>query len=122
MVCEQAFAELKRYGIAHQVYRNRKAGFDDRSMVTAAGRWKLLSGGDIAGNRKRSRPVQLVNEDLAISQILQYTDPASSVTELNSRNIEFAGSVSYARGLPSKGELVTISGSRQGFDASKDKQ
>jgi hypothetical protein len=41
VVCEHAFAGLKRYGIAHQVYRNRKDGFDDRSMFTAAGRWNF---------------------------------------------------------------------------------
>jgi hypothetical protein len=41
VVCEHAFAGLKRYGIAHQVYRNRKEGFDDRSMVTAAGLWNF---------------------------------------------------------------------------------
>jgi hypothetical protein len=41
VVCEHAFAGLKRYGIAHQVYRNRVEGFDDRSMVTAAGLWNF---------------------------------------------------------------------------------
>lgn len=41
VVCEHAFAGLKRYGIAHQVYRNRKDGFDDRSMFTAAGLWNF---------------------------------------------------------------------------------
>ena len=41
VVCEHAFAGLKRYGIAYQVYRNRKAGFDDRSMLTAAGLWNF---------------------------------------------------------------------------------
>ena len=41
VVCEHSFAGLKRYGIAHQVYRNRKEGFDDRSMVTAAGLWNF---------------------------------------------------------------------------------
>ena len=41
VVCEHSFAGLKRYGIAHQVYRNRIAGFDDRSMVTAAGLWNF---------------------------------------------------------------------------------
>jgi hypothetical protein len=41
VVCEHAFAGLKRYGIAHQVYRNRIEGFDDRSMVTAAGLWNF---------------------------------------------------------------------------------
>lgn len=41
VVCEHAFAGLKRYGIVHQVYRNRTEGFDDRSMVTAAGLWNF---------------------------------------------------------------------------------
>jgi hypothetical protein len=41
VVCEHSFAGLKRYGIAHQVYRNRMEGFDDRSMVTAAGLWNF---------------------------------------------------------------------------------
>ena len=41
VVCEHAFAGLKRYGIAHQVYRNRIEGFDDRSMLTAAGLWNF---------------------------------------------------------------------------------
>ena len=41
VVVEHAFAGLKRYGIAHQVYRNRTEGFDDRSMVTAAGLWNF---------------------------------------------------------------------------------
>jgi hypothetical protein len=41
VVCEPSFGGLKRYGIAHQVYRNRKEGFDDRSMVTATGLWNF---------------------------------------------------------------------------------
>ena len=41
VVCEHAFAGLKRYGITKQVYRNRTEGFDDRSMVTAAGLWNF---------------------------------------------------------------------------------
>ncbi|MGD1931034.1 MAG: transposase family protein [Leptolyngbyaceae cyanobacterium] len=41
VVCEHAFGGLKRYGLAYQVYRHRKAGFDDRSMVTAAGLWNF---------------------------------------------------------------------------------
>jgi hypothetical protein len=36
-VGEHAFADFKRYGIAPQVYRNRKDNFDDRSIFTAAG-------------------------------------------------------------------------------------
>jgi hypothetical protein len=38
---EHAFAGLKRYGIAAQVYRNRKPNFDDCSMFTAAGLWNF---------------------------------------------------------------------------------
>ena len=41
VVCENAFAGLKRYGIAAQVYRNRIKDFDDRSMFTAAGLWNF---------------------------------------------------------------------------------
>jgi hypothetical protein len=41
VVGEHAFAGLKRYGIAAQVYRNRKANFDDRSIFTAAGLWNF---------------------------------------------------------------------------------
>jgi hypothetical protein len=41
VVGEHAFAGLKRYGIAAQVYRNRKANFDDRSSFTAAGLWNF---------------------------------------------------------------------------------
>jgi len=37
VVCEHAFSGVKRYRIAADVYRNRKDGFDDRSMLTAAG-------------------------------------------------------------------------------------
>ena len=41
VVCEHAFAGVKRYRIAADVYRNRKEGFDDRSMFTAAGLWNF---------------------------------------------------------------------------------
>lgn len=41
VVGEPAFAGLKRYGIAAQVYRNRKSNFDDRSIFTAAGLWNF---------------------------------------------------------------------------------
>jgi hypothetical protein len=41
VVGEHAFAGLKRYGIATQVYRNRKPNFDDRSIFTAAGLWNF---------------------------------------------------------------------------------
>ena len=41
VVCEHAFAGVKRYRIAAEVYRNRKEGFDDASMFTAAGLWNF---------------------------------------------------------------------------------
>jgi hypothetical protein len=41
VVGEHAFAGLKRYGIAAQVYRNRKPNFDDHSIFTAAGLWNF---------------------------------------------------------------------------------
>jgi hypothetical protein len=63
VVCEHAFAGLKRYGIAHQVYRNRVEGFDDRSMVTAGWTMELLSGGGIGG--KTYNPPALDHYDIA---------------------------------------------------------
>ena len=41
VVCEHAFAGVKRYGIATDVYRNRIKDFDDHSMFTAAGLWNF---------------------------------------------------------------------------------
>ena len=41
VTCEHAFAGVKRYRIAADVYRNRKPGFDDRSMFTSAGLWNF---------------------------------------------------------------------------------
>jgi DDE superfamily endonuclease/Helix-turn-helix of DDE superfamily endonuclease len=41
VIAEHAFAGLKRYGIATQVYRNRKQNFDNRSIFTAAGLWNF---------------------------------------------------------------------------------
>lgn len=41
VTAEHAFGGLKRYGIATQVYRNRKQNFDDRSIFTAAGLWNF---------------------------------------------------------------------------------
>ncbi|MEO0644639.1 MAG: transposase family protein [Cyanobacteria bacterium J06650_10] len=41
VVFEHAFAGVKRYRIAAEVYRNRKKGFDDASMFTAAGLWNF---------------------------------------------------------------------------------
>jgi DDE superfamily endonuclease/Helix-turn-helix of DDE superfamily endonuclease len=39
VLCENAFSGVKRYRAASDVYRNRKAEFDDRLMLTAAGLW-----------------------------------------------------------------------------------
>lgn len=41
VVCENAFAGVKRYNAVHQIYRNRILDFDDRLMLTAAGLWNL---------------------------------------------------------------------------------
>lgn len=41
VVCEHAFAGIKRYGAVSAVYRNRKPDFDDRLMVTATGLWNF---------------------------------------------------------------------------------
>lgn len=41
VVCENAFAGVKRYGAISAIYRNRTEGFDDRLMLTAVGLWNL---------------------------------------------------------------------------------
>lgn len=41
VVCENAFAGMKRYGAVSAVYRNRIEDFDDRLMLTAAGLWNF---------------------------------------------------------------------------------
>ena len=41
VVCENAFAGVKRYNAVSAIYRNRKAGFDDNLMLTAAGLWNF---------------------------------------------------------------------------------
>ena len=41
VICEPAFAGVKRYRIVADVYRNRKPGFDDRSMFTSTGLWNF---------------------------------------------------------------------------------
>ncbi len=41
VVWEHAFAGVKRYGIARDVYRNRLEEFDDQSMFTVAGLWNF---------------------------------------------------------------------------------
>ena len=41
VVCENAFAGVKRYNAVSAIYRNRKAGFDDHLMLTAAGLWNF---------------------------------------------------------------------------------
>ncbi|XGV97506.1 MAG: transposase family protein [Leptolyngbya sp. BL-A-14] len=41
VVCENAFAGVKRYDAVSAVYRNQKAEFDDHLMLTAAGLWNF---------------------------------------------------------------------------------
>jgi hypothetical protein len=41
VVCEAAFAGIKRYGAVSQIYRNRIEDFDDHLMLTAAGLWNF---------------------------------------------------------------------------------
>ncbi|MGD1942524.1 MAG: transposase family protein [Leptolyngbyaceae cyanobacterium] len=41
VVCENAFAGIKRYGAVSAVYRNRLKDFDDHLMLTAAGLWNF---------------------------------------------------------------------------------
>jgi hypothetical protein len=41
VVCENAFAGVKRYGAVSAVYRNHIEAFDDRLMLTAAGLWNF---------------------------------------------------------------------------------
>ena len=41
VLCENAFAGVKRYGAVSQSYRNRIKNFDDRLMLTAAGLWNF---------------------------------------------------------------------------------
>ncbi|MCY7278486.1 MAG: transposase [Phormidesmis sp. CAN_BIN44] len=41
VVCENAFAGVKRYGAVSAVYRNRVTHFDDRLMLTATGLWNF---------------------------------------------------------------------------------
>lgn len=41
VVCENAFAGVKRYGAVSGVYRNRIEAFDDRLMLTAVGLWNF---------------------------------------------------------------------------------
>jgi hypothetical protein len=41
VVCENAFAGVKRYNAVSATYRNRKAEFDDHLMLTAVGLWNF---------------------------------------------------------------------------------
>lgn len=41
VLCENAFAGVKRYNSVAVVYRNRVADFDDRLMLIAAGLWNF---------------------------------------------------------------------------------
>lgn len=41
VVCENAFAGVKRYNAVSVIYRNRIENFDDHLMLTAAGLWNF---------------------------------------------------------------------------------
>ncbi|WP_347242487.1 transposase family protein [Nostoc sp. FACHB-888] len=41
VVCENAFAGVKRYNAVSVIYRNRIKKFDDHLMLTAAGLWNF---------------------------------------------------------------------------------
>jgi hypothetical protein len=41
VLCENAFAGVKRYNAVSQTYRNRTKNFDDNLMLTAAGLWNF---------------------------------------------------------------------------------
>jgi hypothetical protein len=41
VVRENAFAGVKRYNAVSAICRNRKVGFDDNLMLTAAGLWNF---------------------------------------------------------------------------------
>jgi hypothetical protein len=41
VLCENAFAGVKRYSAVSQIYRNRIIDFDDSLMLTAAGLWNF---------------------------------------------------------------------------------
>ncbi len=41
VLCENAFAGVKRYHAVSQIYRNRIQDFDDRLMLTSAGLWNF---------------------------------------------------------------------------------
>jgi hypothetical protein len=41
VICENAFAGVKRYNVVAQVYRNRVTDFDDRLMFVSAGLWNF---------------------------------------------------------------------------------
>jgi hypothetical protein len=41
VICEHAFAGVKRYGAVSSIYRNRIEAFDDHLMLTAAGLWNF---------------------------------------------------------------------------------
>ena len=41
VICENAFAGVKRYNAVSGVYHNRIVDFDDHLMLTAAGLWNF---------------------------------------------------------------------------------
>ncbi|WP_205127487.1 MULTISPECIES: transposase family protein [unclassified Okeania] len=42
VICENAFAGVKRYGAVSQIDRNHKSNFDDKLMFTATGWLELI--------------------------------------------------------------------------------
>ena len=53
VVCENAFAGVKRYGAVSQIYRNHKYDFDDKLMLTASVPVELISDGSISSEITR---------------------------------------------------------------------
>ena len=41
VICENAFAGVKRYHAVADIYRNRVSRFDDRLMLTSCGLWNF---------------------------------------------------------------------------------
>ena len=41
VLCENAFAGVKRYSAISHIYRNRTKDFDDNLMLTATGLWNF---------------------------------------------------------------------------------
>jgi hypothetical protein len=67
VVCENAFAGVKRYSVVSAIYRNRKAGFDDHLMLTAEGLWNFVPARSI---ERSTRKVTWTNSVLISRQLL----------------------------------------------------